>query len=43
MFTDIPEIRYEGIKSSNPLSFRYYDKERIVSGRKMKDWLKFSG
>jgi hypothetical protein len=30
--------RYEGPKSTNPLSFRYYNAEEKVLGKTMKDW-----
>ncbi len=33
---------YRKNKSYNPLAFRYYDAERVVMGKKMKDWLKFA-
>ncbi|WIA35467.1 hypothetical protein OEZ86_003904 [Tetradesmus obliquus] len=41
-FPDIPKIKYEGPNSTNPLSFRYYNAEEVVLGKKMKEWLKFS-
>lgn len=41
-FPHIGQIKYEGRESKNPLAFRFYDAEKIVNGRKMKDWLKFS-
>lgn len=41
-FPGIGEIKFEGKGSRNPLAFRYYDAEKIVHGRKMKDWFKFS-
>ena len=41
-FPEIGKIRYEGPASKNPLSFRYYDPEKIVAGRPMKDWFKFA-
>jgi xylose isomerase len=35
----LPHVcRYEGPKSTNPLSFRYYNAEEVVAGKKMKDW-----
>ncbi|MCR4588594.1 MAG: xylose isomerase [Lachnospiraceae bacterium] len=42
IFKGIPEIRYEGPGSKNPLSFRYYDAEKVVMGKKMKDHLNFA-
>ena len=41
-FPGIGKIKFEGVESKNPLAFRYYDPERVVMGKKMKDWLKFS-
>ncbi len=42
IFQNIPEIKFEGSKSKNPLSFKYYDPERVVLGKKMKDQLPFA-
>ncbi|EJL74474.1 xylose isomerase [Chryseobacterium populi] len=41
-FTGIGKIQFEGKESRNPLAFRYYDAERIVMGKAMKDWTKFA-
>lgn len=41
-FPGIGQIKYEGPESKNPLAFKYYDAEKIVMGKKMKDWLKFT-
>ena len=41
-FPTVEKIRFEGKESKNPLAFRYYDAEKVVYGRKMKDWFKFS-
>jgi len=41
-FPGIGKIEFEGKESKNPLAFRYYDAEKVVYGRKMKDWFKFS-
>jgi len=41
-FPGIGKIAFEGKESTNPLAFRYYDAEKEVYGRKMKDWFKFS-
>jgi len=41
-FKEIPEIKYEGSSSKNILSFQYYNKEEVILGKKMKDWLRFS-
>ncbi|MBR3716851.1 MAG: xylose isomerase [Bacteroidaceae bacterium] len=41
-FPQIGKIKFEGTESKNPLAYRYYDAERVVMGKKMKDWLKFA-
>ena len=41
-FPGIGKIVYEGTQSYNPLAYRYYDAERIVLGKPMKDWFKFA-
>jgi len=39
-FKDIPTIRYEGPETENPLAFRYYDKNKMVLGKRMEDILR---
>ncbi|MDH6313698.1 xylose isomerase [Parabacteroides sp. PFB2-10] len=41
-FPGIGKIAFEGKESKNPMAFHYYDPEKMVYGRKMKDWFKFS-
>ncbi|MDR1653762.1 MAG: xylose isomerase [Prevotellaceae bacterium] len=41
-FPMVGKVKFEGKSSKNPLAFRYYDAEKSVYGRKMKDWFKFS-
>ena len=41
-FPDIQKIKFEGPKSKNLLSFRYYDENEVVEGKTMKDHLRFS-
>ena len=41
-FPQIGKIPFEGVESKNPLAFHYYDAEKVVMGKKMKDWLKFA-
>ena len=41
-FPTVPHIKFEGKNSKNPMAYRYYDAEKVVMGKKMKDWLKFS-
>ena len=42
IFESIPQIKYEGPKSKNPLSFKYYDPDRIILGKKMSEHLPFA-
>ena len=39
---NIAPIRYEGPQTDNPLAFRYYDKDRLVLGKRMEDHLRFA-
>lgn len=41
-FPQIGKIPFEGTESMNPMAFHYYDAERVVMEKKMKDWLKFA-
>ncbi len=41
-FPGIGKIRFEGKESRNPLAFRYYDANKVVLGKTMAEWLKFS-
>lgn len=41
-FSGINKIKYEGENSTNPLAFKYYDADRIVAGKPMKEHLRFS-
>ncbi|MBQ8026595.1 MAG: hypothetical protein IJ261_00600 [Clostridia bacterium] len=42
IFKGISKIQYEGAKSTNPLAFKFYDAEKIVMGKPMKDYLPFA-
>ena len=41
-FKGIGQIKYEGPESDNPLAFRWYDENRVVAGKKLKDHLRYS-
>ncbi|WP_343625920.1 xylose isomerase [Roseateles puraquae] len=41
-FQHIPPIRFEGANSDNELSFKHYDKDRLVLGKRMEDHLRFA-
>ena len=35
-FPGIEKIKFEGKDSKNPMAFRYYDAEKVINGKKMK-------
>ena len=39
-FPQIGKIPFEGKDSKNPLAFHYYDAEKVVLGKTMKEWLR---
>ena len=41
-FANIPEIKFEGKESTNPFAFKYYDAEKVIMGKKMKEHLPFA-
>lgn len=41
-FPEIGKIPFEGPESKNLLAFHYYQPDKVVLGKKMKDWLKFA-
>ncbi|MBA3674509.1 MAG: xylose isomerase [Chitinophagaceae bacterium] len=41
-FKDIPQIKYEGVDSDNPFAFRWYDENKKVAGKPMKEFFKFA-
>ena len=41
-YPTISKIPFEGPASKNPLAFHYYEPERIVLGKPMKDWFRFA-
>ena len=41
-FPEIGKIPFEGKDSKNPMAFHYYEPDRVVAGKKMKDWFKFA-
>ncbi|MDR0526727.1 MAG: xylose isomerase [Spirochaetaceae bacterium] len=41
-FPEIKKIAYEGPKSKNPMAFKYYDAEKSIAGKKMRDHLRFA-
>lgn len=41
-FKGIDQIKYEGAESKNPMAFKWYDENKVVSGKTMKDHLRFA-
>lgn len=41
-FSDVDKITYEGPDSDNPLAFAYYDEDRVVGGKPMKEHLRYA-
>ena len=41
-FRNIAQIKFEGTETDNPLAFRWYDENKMVAGKKMKDHLRFA-
>ncbi|WP_017446990.1 xylose isomerase [Gayadomonas joobiniege] len=42
-FPTVGKIEYEGRDSDNPFAFKWYDADRVVAGKTLKEWLRFSG
>ncbi|SHJ40672.1 xylose isomerase [Propionispora hippei] len=41
-FNGVPQINFEGAKSSNPLAFKYYNPQEVIAGKTMEEHLRFS-
>jgi xylose isomerase len=41
-FAAVPTITYEGPQTANELAYRFYDKDRVVLGKRMEDHLRFA-
>lgn len=41
-FPEVSKIAYEGADSKNPLAFKHYNPDEIVSGKSMRDHLRFA-
>ena len=41
-FKNISRIKYEGPQSDNPLAYHWYDENKVVAGKKMKDHFRFA-
>ena len=41
-FKGIGQIKFEGLSSNNPLAFRWYDAEKVIAEKTMKEHLRFA-
>jgi xylose isomerase len=41
-FIGIPAIKFEGRDTDNPLAYRWYDENKVVAGKPMKEYLRFA-
>jgi xylose isomerase len=42
IFSEVGPVKYEGPESTNDFAYKVYDPERLVLGKKMKDWLRLT-
>ena len=40
LFSNLEPVRFEGPDTANDFAFRHYDKDRVVLGKRMEDWLR---
>jgi xylose isomerase len=41
-FPGIGQVQFEGPQSDNPMAFKWYDENKVVAGKTMKDYFRFS-
>jgi xylose isomerase len=41
-FENIPKIKFEGLETDNPFAFRWYDENKVVAGKSIKEHLRFA-
>jgi len=41
-FKGIGKIRYEGRDSDNPLAFKYYDENKLIKGKTLREHMRFA-
>ena len=39
---DLKNVRYEGPDSKNPFSFKFYNRDEKINGKKMSEHMKFA-
>ena len=40
IFSDVGPVKFEGPESKNDFAYKVYDKDRVVLGKRMEDWLR---
>ena len=40
LFSNVEPVRFEGADTKNEFAYRVYEKDRVVLGKRMEDWLK---
>jgi xylose isomerase len=40
LFSNVEPVRFEGANAQSEFAYRVYDKDRVVRGKRMEDWLK---
>ena len=41
-FKNVPQIKFEGRETDNPLAFRWYDENKMIGNKTMKEHLRFA-
>lgn len=41
-YPSIPQVKYEGTTSKNPMAFKWYNPDELVDGKPMREQLKFA-
>ena len=41
-FKGLGQVKYEGPESDNPFAFRWYDENKVVAGKTLKEHLRFA-
>lgn len=42
VFSNFNKVKFEGVESANLLAYQFYDAERVVLGKPLKEWLRFA-
>ncbi|SEB47146.1 xylose isomerase [Terriglobus roseus] len=42
VFSNFPAVKFEGVESTNPMAYQYYDADRVVMGKPLGEHLRFA-